>query len=147
MGYKLNLACGHYHIDGYINLDKETGWDFIDGLDYPDDSVEVITISHGLMYLPDKYFALFIKECFRVLEPNGVLRITEDDTENPKSERYGGYPGAIAKTSYKIIQKYLLEAGFKTFSVKSHETNYKDNTPIQARHGLPPKVFFIEGIK
>ena len=50
---RLNLGCGEEHlIDGFVNLDARTGWHFEDGLPYPDGSVEAITISHALMYVP-----------------------------------------------------------------------------------------------
>jgi ubiquinone/menaquinone biosynthesis C-methylase UbiE len=133
MKLKLNLGAGSHPLEGFENLDKP--WTYESGLPYKDENVEAITISHSLMYVAEKNYPFVFKEFYRVLKPNGRLRITEDDTENPKSERYGGYFDAVSLTSKKMIDNYAK--GFK-------EVDNKDKSLIQEFHGKPPKVFQVE---
>ncbi len=60
---RLNLGSGWHTIAGFDNLDPlfEDAWFFQDGLgEYDDASVEGITISHALMFLPlEKWPAAF----------------------------------------------------------------------------------------
>lgn len=154
---RLNLGCGtpttrSWHpITGMVNLDKSIGWRFEDGLgDFIDQSVSGITISHALMYLDESEWPSFFAECARVLEEDGVLRITEDDAVNPTSKRFGGWKGsdaAITLTSPAKLREYLERAGFVAVEVDRDKTHYRDGSLCQAQHGPEPDVFFIEGLK
>lgn len=154
---RLNLGCGtpgtrSWHpLPGFVNLDKSMGWRFEDGLpDFQDHSVAAISISHALMYLAEPLWPAFLSECSRVLDENGVLRITEDDTVHPESSRRGGWKGsdpAVTKTSAAMVSEYLLRAGLKPEPVTRETSHYRDLSLCQAQHGDPPHVFFIEGLK
>lgn len=83
----LNLGCGdHYHKD-WVNVDFiKTGPDVIEhnlltGIPYPDNSFDVVYHSHVLEHFSKNDGALFIKECYRVLKPGGILRIAIPDLE------------------------------------------------------------------
>lgn len=147
MSLRLNLACGPHPIDGWENLDANTGWRFEDGLPYPDGSVEAIHIGHGLMYVDLADWPAVFAEVARVLEPGGIVRVTEDDTENPDSERYGGWHDAVTSTGPKILRKHLRAAGLTVSKQTATTTGYRDDSLLQAWHGAEPKVFFIEGRK
>jgi hypothetical protein len=146
---RLNLACGPHILPGFDNLDQNlNGWRFEEGLgDYVDGSVEAITISHGLLYLPIPNWPYVFKEIARVLEPGGIVRITEDDTEDPESERFGGWHDAVTLTSEKLVATHLRKAKLIVQKVDADTTMFTDRSLIQAHHGAPPKVFFIEGRK
>ncbi len=145
---KLNLACGPHLLDGFENLDKETGWRFEDGLgEYADGSIEALTISHALMYLPLEHWGRCFAEFARVLEPGGVVRITEDATDNPESERYGGFHDAVTLTSLSLVSFHLLAAGLEPTAVGHDQSWFRDGSLCQNWHGGEPKVFFVEGIK
>ena len=147
-GVRLNLASGPNPIPGFSNLDANTGWRFQDGLhDYFDGTVEGITLSHGLLYLPIAEWPPFFAELARVLEPGGIVRITEDDTANPDSERFGGWHDAVTLTSPKLVAQHLRKAKLKPIEQLARTTAFKDESLCQAWHGAPPKVFFCEGIK
>lgn len=146
---KLNLGSGPVVLEGFDNLDPSNGWRFEDGLPYADAVVEGITISHALMYLDISLWLETFREFARVLEPNGIVRITEDDCENEESERYGSgvWFDAVTTTGPRIVRKYLLASKFAVDDRGIDETGFRDFTLCQALHGEPPKVFFIEGRK
>ena len=145
---KLNLGAGPCELDGFINLDAAEGWHFEDGLaGYADGSVEAITESHALMYVALEDWPFVFAEFARVLEPDGIIRITEDDTENPESERFGGWHDSVTLTSPDLVRKYLKSAGLRTRLQEAGSSGFRDLSLCQAYHGEEPKVFFIEGKK
>lgn len=146
-GVKLNLGCGPAVLDGFENLDAATGWRFEDGLPYADATVAVITISHALMYVPLAEWPAVFADLARVLEPGGIVRVTEDDTEEPESERFGGWHDAITLTAPELVMGHLADAGLAAFRVGMDETLFRDRSLIQQLHGAPPKVFAVEGRK
>lgn len=144
---KLNLACGPHPLDGFVNLGE--GWRFQDGLPYPPDSIAAITESHGLMYLPAGDWTALFTEIARVLEPGGIVRVTEDDTENPASERYGdgAWPDAVTLTGPKLVRKHMRAAGLTVSKHTATSTGFRDDSLLQAWHGPAPKCFWLEGRK
>lgn len=148
MAVKLNLGAGAHSLDGFVNLDLTDGWRFQDGLlDYPDGSVQGISVSHALMYVPLAAWPLVFSEFARVLEPAGVVRITEDATDDRASSRFGGFDDAITLTSRALVRGYLEIAGFEVHDVAPDFSHFRDGSLIQRWHGEPPKVFHVEGIK
>lgn len=154
---RLNLGCGtpeaaSWHpMPGMVNLDKSLGWKFEDGLrDFGDATVAGITISHSLMYVRAPDWPAMCREFHRVLKPGGVVRITEDDATNPASSRFGGWKGsesAVTLTDAAMVRKHLEAAGFAVHDVTATETHFADGSLMQAQHGTPPDVFFLEGVR
>lgn len=144
---KLNLGCGDNRLDGFVNLDAKDGWRFEDGLTYLAGTVEAITISHALMYLRRRHWPKLFKELSRVLESGGVLRVTEDATDDPHSERFGGHEDAVTLTTESNVREQMRKAGLAAQTVGADETAFRDNTLIQQFHGPSPKVFHVEGVK
>lgn len=154
---RLNLGCGtpgtaSWHpIEGFVNLDKGLGWYFEDGLgEFADHSVSGISISHALMYVPEKHWPAVFAEFARVLDEDGVIRITEDVTDDRASSRFGGWRGsepAVTLTHAAMMKDYLTRAGFLAYDVSADESKYRDGSLRQAQHGKPPHVFFVEGQK
>ncbi len=154
---RLNLGCGvkgtrSWHpMPGLVNLDKSLGWRFEDGLgDFITGSVAGITVSHALMYVRAADWPRVFEEFARVLEPGGVLRITEDDTENSASSRIGGWKGsepAVTLTGPAMMRFHMERAGFTVYDVDKDTSRYRDLSLCQAQHGEVPDVFFIEGVR
>ena len=154
---RLNLGCGNpseaswHPIDGMVNLDKSLGWSFEDGLgEFVDHSVYGITISHSLMYVALEHWPKVFSEFTRVLAPGGVIRITEDVTDDRRSSRFGGWKGsdpAVTLTSAALVKEHLERAGLVAREVSRDETQFSDRSLCQAQHGDPPHVFFVEGLK
>lgn len=153
----LNLGCGtpgalSWHpMPGCVNLDRSMGWCFEDGLpQYADGTVDGITVSHALMYIDERDWPKVFAEFARVLKPGGVLRVTEDVTDDPASSRFGGWKGsepAVTLTSRPFVRAAMLTAGLCPVNVDADTTRYRDRSLIQAQHGAPPDVFFVEGVK
>lgn len=144
---KLNLGSGRFPLDGFENL-NEPEWMAEDGLpDFGDGTVEAVTSSHLLMYLTDDTVERLLAECYRVLEPRGVLRVTEDETDDPASSRFGGMPGTIFMPSAPRMVRLLYAAGFAVARVRPDASAWRDESLIQQHHGAPPDVFFVEGMK
>ena len=83
----LNLGCGdRYHPD-WTNINFiSTGEGVIahnlkQGIPFPDESFDVVYHSHVLEHFSKKEAEPFIKECYRVLRPQGVLRVVVPDLE------------------------------------------------------------------
>jgi hypothetical protein len=154
---RLNLGCGSpntrswHPIDGMVNLDKSLGWRFEDGLgDFLDGSVAGITVSHALMYVAESDWPAVCREFARVLVDGGVVRITEDSTEDPRSSRVGGWRGsqpAVTLTSAEFVKAQLRRAGLVAVDVTADVTQFSDRSLCQAQHGAAPDVFFVEGVK
>lgn len=105
---KLNLGCGSHTPTGWTNVDYALGaWLAklpvfstinkifnIINLDWPDqivlhdlrkkfpwadNSVNVVYSSHTLEHLSRTEGQIFLKECYRILKPNGIIRIVVPD--------------------------------------------------------------------
>ena len=83
----LNLGCGdRYHPD-WTNINfTSTGEGVIahnlkQGIPFPDESFDVVYHSHVLEHFPKTEAEPFIQECYRVLRPQGILRVVVPDLE------------------------------------------------------------------
>jgi predicted SAM-dependent methyltransferase len=82
---KLHLGCGKRFIPGFIHIDKSNmkHIDYVTEVDnlsmFNDDSVDLIYASHVLEYY--SYFECIdvLKEWYRVLKPNAILRLSVPD--------------------------------------------------------------------
>jgi SAM-dependent methyltransferase len=83
----LNLGCGDRFHPSWTNINfTSTGagviaHDLNQGIPYPDNSFDVVYHSHVLEHFPKEAAETFIRECDRVLRPQGILRIAVPDLE------------------------------------------------------------------
>jgi predicted SAM-dependent methyltransferase len=83
----LNLGCGQRFHAEWINVDfssTEKGvlaHDLTQGIPFPDESLEVVYHSHLLEHFPRSLAENFLGECYRVLRPQGVIRVVVPDLE------------------------------------------------------------------
>lgn len=91
----LNIGAGQYVINNFKSLDfysehyypnkkkfnkERVEYDIRqDNVPYEDNSVDNIYCSHVIEHIEEEYVIKLIKECFRVLKPSGVLRISCPD--------------------------------------------------------------------
>ena len=145
---KLNLASGAHPLDGFENLDLENGWRFEQGLNYADESIEAITISHGLYLVALSDWPYVFSEIERVLQPGGIVRITEDATDDRRSSRYGGWNETVVTlTSRDLVRAHMEIVGLEYQDVSETFSYWRDQSLIQRFHGGTPKVFHCEGLK
>jgi hypothetical protein len=87
---KINLACGDVFVsgDGWINLDYASSdasvmrADLLGRLPVADDQAALVYSSHFLEHIPRDQVEDFLLECFRILSPDGVLRLVLPDLDN-----------------------------------------------------------------
>jgi predicted SAM-dependent methyltransferase/glycosyltransferase involved in cell wall biosynthesis len=84
---KLNVGCGSSFHEDWINLDiaprhpSIIQHDLKQPLPFANNTFHVVYNSHVLEHLPRRDGKFFIRECFRVLQPNGILRVVVPDLE------------------------------------------------------------------
>lgn len=139
-GIRLNLGSGSHPIPGFVNLDKDSGWLFEDGLPYPDASVDAITISHALVCIPATTVVAVLHDCHRVLRVGGILRITEDHGDLWK------WGGAQSSWTPSTLAHELHQAGFEVEHCGSDRTGFRDCSLMQDWHPDAPS-FWIEGTR
>jgi predicted SAM-dependent methyltransferase len=83
----LNLGCGNRYHHDWINIDYFSNdscvisHNLMNGIPFPENSVDVVYHSHVLEHFSRKDGEKFISECFRVLKNNGIIRIAVPDLE------------------------------------------------------------------
>lgn len=98
----LNLGCGHRFHPEWTNVDfVQTGenviaYNLTQGIPFPDSSFDVIYHSHVLEHFPKVEAVSFLKDCYRALRPQGILRVVVPDLEE------------IARTYIVALEKSLL---------------------------------------
>lgn len=83
----INLGCGsHYHKD-WTNIDFVKSSEYVishnllTGIPFPNKSFDVVYHSHILEHFSKEDGFHFIKECYRILNTNGIIRIAVPDLE------------------------------------------------------------------
>lgn len=65
--------------NGWVTLDSREGadlyWDLRDGIPFPSQSIDMIYASHIFEHIPFLGLCALIKECYRVLKPEGKLSV------------------------------------------------------------------------
>jgi len=84
----LNVGCGNKFHKEWVNVDMASSStdvivaNLLKGIPFPDESFDVVYHSQVLEHFPKEKALNFIKECFRVLKPNGIIRVVVPDLEN-----------------------------------------------------------------
>ena len=163
--YVLNLGCQDDLSTDWIGLDarpfrrgeiESVMWDFATGLAFAEDAtVDGVTVSHALMYLTAPTVRRFMQEAYRVLKPDGVLRVTEDDARVHIADEchYTRF-----YTDPDSVFALMRDAGFEPALVDP-DTSYGDIATVKRklhmkawdedawRSGRPSAIFFTEGLK
>jgi predicted SAM-dependent methyltransferase len=83
----LNIGCGNRYHAEWTNIDhiavaaEVIAHDITSGLPFADNSFDVVYHSHVLEHLQPEVAKTLLKECYRVLKPNGMLRVLVPDLE------------------------------------------------------------------
>lgn len=110
---RINLGCGTNKLSGFQNYDAEL--DIRKPLPFAAESVDFILIEHCLEHVngPDGF--RFLKEAYRVLKPNGVLRVCVPQLKKlPRDEREDIITnhGHLQIYNAELLYDYLTTAGF-----------------------------------
>src|SRR5271169_487299 len=83
----LNLGCGDRYHPNWENVDfapagpTVKAHDLRRGIPYPDNCFDVVYHSHVLEHFSKGEAPQFLRECFRVLAPSGIIRVAVPDLE------------------------------------------------------------------
>jgi len=157
---KLNIGswadCFHYGWENWDIADlskwaKEEGYvfrqvDITKGIPKPDNSVDIILASHLLEHLDRPQGQSFIKECFRVLKPDGVLRLAIPDSRiicraylERKFMEYRHFNIGVEKASDEAEALFhLLIAGHKTIYDFDSIKKILEQTEFTEVEQMPP---------
>lgn len=98
----LNLGCGQCSRKGWVNVDFHASspdalaYDLRLGIPFADESFDVVYHSHVLEHFSRSQAIFFLRECFRVLKPSGLLRVAVPDLENIVRAYVAALDAAIA---------------------------------------------------
>lgn len=107
----LNIGCGNNYHKDWINLDlyrsKFVRYHNIKKkLPFLDNSVDVIYHSHVLEHLRKDDAKKFLKDCFRVLRPGGIMRVVVPDLEKITREYLLNLENSFNSMSKDSVLKY-----------------------------------------
>jgi predicted SAM-dependent methyltransferase len=83
----LNLGCGIRYLSNWTNVDFVKSADGVIahnltlGIPFSGNCFDVVYHSHVLEHFQKEHAEAFLKECYRVLKPNGIIRIAVPDLE------------------------------------------------------------------
>jgi predicted SAM-dependent methyltransferase len=85
-GPKLHLGCGTNIVPGWINLDANPphgahGWDAAQDLPFETGSASLIYAEHLIGHLAPPGIMRLLRDCYRVLAPGGILRLSTPDLQ------------------------------------------------------------------
>lgn len=123
----LNLGCGNRFSEDWVNIDfvrsglNVKSYNLLEGIPYPDKYFDVVYHSHVLEHFNKKDAVYFINECYRVLKPNGVIRVVIPDLEQIVKEYLKNLEGAKsgdewAKVNYEWIMLELYDQAVRNIS-------------------------------
>ena len=123
----LNLGCGSRYHSSWKNVDfNMTGSDVIAcdltvGIPFSSNSFDVIYHSHLLEHFSKYQASIFIDECYRVLNPNGIIRVVVPDLEQISRSYIFALEQAIAglpesSDSYNWLLVEMLDQMTRNFS-------------------------------
>jgi predicted SAM-dependent methyltransferase len=146
----LNLGCGNRYHPSWVNVDiHPTGpsvvvHDLERGIPFPDNSFSAVYHSHLLEHLPKADAPGFLRECLRVLQPGGILRVVVPDLEKIARLYLEALDGAlkgdeVAETRYDWILLEMLDQMVRDQSGGEMLKYWKQNP-------MPAESFVIERV-
>jgi predicted SAM-dependent methyltransferase len=109
----LNLACGDHYVtsDLWENCDfapkskSVRQVDLLNGLPYENNTFDLVYCSHFIEHIPRNEVLNFLRECIRVLKPNGMIRLVLPDFENIAREYINNIDkGEFLHAEFNIVE-------------------------------------------
>jgi predicted SAM-dependent methyltransferase len=156
-GLRINIGCGRCGKPGWINIDigafpeVNCFWDCRKSLPFPDNSSKSIFTEHFVEHLDySEEIPYFLSECYRVLEPGGVIRIIVPDAERYlQGYCHGGWeelakvrPLGPDHSDAHFGSKYntkmeLVNAVFRQYFEHKFAWDYETMEFVLRRYGFP----------
>lgn len=124
----LNVGCGNKFHKDWVNVDMNPSHpevldcNLIKGIPFPDNSFQVVYHSQVLEHFPKEAAPEFLRECHRILEVGGTMRVVVPDLENIVNE-YKKHLLKLSKfwdqkiaANYDWIMLELLDQSVRHFS-------------------------------
>lgn len=117
----LNVGCGDKFHTAWTNVDMGSNsphvqvHNLLNGLPYGDDQFDVLYHSQVLEHFPKDKAADFLRECFRVLKPGGIIRVAVPDLEDIVNEYLRhlkeniSHPSDISDANYNWIMLEMYD--------------------------------------
>jgi predicted SAM-dependent methyltransferase len=107
----LNLGCGEITHSEWLNIDQHYAegvlrHDLRKALPFDQGVVDAIYSSHVLEHLPPTEAKRFLSECYRVMKPNGIVRIVVPDLEKLCTAYLAQLQAMTAAPSRQSFQRY-----------------------------------------
>jgi len=86
--HKLHLGCGYHHLDGWINIDfiqspaVDVIWNLGNPIPLDEASCSHVFHEHVLEHFELQRGVDLLSECYRILQPGGVLRVSMPSLES-----------------------------------------------------------------
>lgn len=169
---KLHLGCGDNLLPGWSNVDFN-GWkgvishNLTKPLPVKENSVSFIFTEHFIEHIDRKEGVVFLSDCYRVLKPNGVLRLSTPNLKTLVNQYLGPYQESYAPFGsttcqylntgvrawghqfiydYEEMELALKEAGFQTiYETPWHQSQFPELTNLESRPNQGDLI--IEAVK
>jgi predicted SAM-dependent methyltransferase len=123
----LNLGCGYNYSTEWINLDfVKTGecvteCNLLNGIPFESNSYDILYHSHVLEHFSKSDGERFLRECYRVLKPGGIIRVVVPNLEIIVREYLKNLSDSLngnmeSKEKYDWIMLELFDQTVRTFS-------------------------------
>jgi predicted SAM-dependent methyltransferase len=158
---KIHLGCGSNYIAGWVNIDLDSSSadvkaDLRSPLHYADSSVDLIFNEHFLEHITREEGEQFLKECYRVLKPGGVLRVSTPDLRWAIAQYIGGKldewkdVGWLPETSCRLMNEGMRSWGHQflydlpELMLTLHSVGFMDVTQVRHRESSRPELMGLE---
>lgn len=123
----LNIGCGTKFHKDWVNIDMVSDspyvmqYNLLTGLPFEDEKFDAIYHSQVLEHFPKEKALDFIRECYRVLKPSGIIRVVVPDLENIIDEyqehlkKNLDSPNEISKANYDWILLEMYDQSVRNY--------------------------------
>lgn len=168
--------CDILDLNAYANQNGFTfkQFDAIKGIPYLANSVDLIIASHFMEHITRQEGSQFLRECYRVMKPDGVIRLTVPDTKLLASEylsnlnfrdkfnenegvknsediaeAYWNFITAGHKTAYDedSLGRKMKDVGFVDIQRLEFGKSRSEEIRVETKDMFPDHSLYMEGIK
>src|SRR2546430_4838430 len=125
---KLNYGCGETKLSGFVNLDSSESTkpdviaDFKKGqLPFENESVELIHMIHSLGHIESNYWPFIFLELYRVLTPEGELRLAYPEFERCANNYIENYLGLREFWKWTLFGRQLYPGDYHVNPMRTSE--------------------------